>query len=82
MCGLVLHVHMLRAQRALQCVPGLLMHVFSSFALQVGKVLENKAVLSASFSVLATWWLCACMVHVWFSHPCVHFDCAQFLQQG
>ena len=69
MCGLVLHVHILLAQRALQCLPGLAVHAFSSFALQVGKVQENKAGLRASFSVLATWWLC--VLHGSFVCVCV-----------
>jgi hypothetical protein len=58
-CGLVLHVHILLAQRALQFLHDLVLHVFSFFALQIGKVLEFETGLSASFSVLATGWLCA-----------------------
>ena len=67
-CGLVLHAHILLAQRALQCLHDLVVHVFSFVALQIGKVLEFETGLSASFSVLATGWLCA--LHG--SFVCVH----------
>jgi len=67
-CGLVLHVHILLAQRALQFLHDLVLHVFSFVALQIGKVLEFETGLSASFSVLATGWLCA--LHG--SFVCVH----------